>query len=993
MQWASSTVARSIVKQTWCHRPLVLSFCPAASLRSRASLNLPSRSISSTSRIPSPQPSLKPRPSLHPEDGFHNGTTKQVPHPQTTQPSSVILLSQLSEKSQLLPWSQPPDLSLPSEKSCFPYPPFPPVESSLPASRLAIVAAESVRHLCSVGAVGEAHYVVKSLQYSAFPDIKKVEIHKLPLLPSWDFVPIKFDKTISPTLAAHTLLHHYIRNESPLQAYTVADKLISGGMKIRPKTLDIIAERLLNAPPTILSALKDRSKTMFRRTYRLRGDIVIEEDAVKDDRIRFALALFAKAQENNVRASDRSLQRIIFFALLHGEIIFGSMFFVLLIKSYENHLQAAQQANAQMVDQGACQGTASPELRSRWQELVAESLRPPPKRIMSSILQMCEQEIMREPQSQESEARRTETLQALANLASLIQNRSLPYSDISSLLRVLYSCPKLPHEVVIVEKDKQRRLNAHRYFHQVILRLIKHLPTKNAKDPPDKLGTSPLHAMPPLSRETYNSLIHYALRHRLSVRLAEEIVHHMQQVRLPNLQPDVATYNIFIRSGTLLRRNDIACSALQELRKLKQNRNHGIMVTSSPDSKSTSRHGSKEKLTSDDVSRLLTLRRTSTPIAADAFTLTSYILHLTSTGQPHIVARVLFHVLPELSIIDHPSWGNVPHGQRAALMRRTCQQHLNRAATLGPHFFTAVLNALVKSGNTGLAERVWLLAKQAERASWSTRRGSRNDTGKEGWCLPVHAYTIMLQLYGSEARKGLLIRKGQGRAPNPQGDDRWFPHPHSKQRVTGWASYVLARSETERRYRTKRSLQLRMGTALYRSMFRAARNVYDCLTRLGSPTNLQKYHLQPDARFFKAALDLYGRQSCTIKRASRTSPSYWRQKERAARMQYSRHGLIKTKWNPFLKRIVVEMTSAGYALPKAFRRMFVGSWYYGSIREHSRPLLNHQPLGFPLPRQKFLPHSLETIKTRGLPVRRSQWKEIGRRWKHRRRRRKPRRTP
>ena len=52
------------------------------------------------------------------------------------------------------------------------------------------------------------------------------------------------------------------------------------------------------------------------------------------------------------------------------------------------------------------------------------------------------------------------------------------------------------------------------------------------------------------------------------------------------------------------------------------------------------------------------------------------------------------------------------------MRKKSRQERLHRAASLGPDFFVAVLNALCKAGKTGLTERVWLLAKQAERISW-----------------------------------------------------------------------------------------------------------------------------------------------------------------------------------------------------------------------------------------------------------------------------------
>ncbi|KAG8218272.1 hypothetical protein J3R82DRAFT_3883 [Butyriboletus roseoflavus] len=319
----------------------------------------------------------------------------------------------------------------------------------------------------------------------------------------------------------------------------------------------------------------------------------------------------------------------------------------------------------------------------------------------------------------------------------------------------------------------------------------------------------------------------------------------MEHVRRPNLKPDTTTYNIIVRSGTLLRRNDMVSFAVAELRKLKCRR----------------------ALLTDTLSLALAANRflsswqyppQPSNVPADMYTLTSYITHLTSTGNPHVVASILFRVLPELAIVDHPAWGDNPPSahERAMMARRARQERLYRAVSLGPHFFTSVLNALCKAGKTGLAERVWLLAKQAEKISW-LKVGNEGLEIIEGWCLPIHAYTIMLQVYAAEARKGFRVRTRLPVASPEAGEHKWQPRTDSKDKVKGWAGYVLAKDKIASRHRSRRTLGLRIGAVLYRSMFRAARDIYDTLTRILPNAQPRVYNLRPDARFFNAALEMF----------------------------------------------------------------------------------------------------------------------------------------
>ncbi|KIJ70615.1 hypothetical protein HYDPIDRAFT_122645 [Hydnomerulius pinastri MD-312] len=960
MQWASSRAARGIVRQTQLHRWLasrpVTALIHGHSASPCPSQHPPSRSIFSSCCILSPpQVSLKLRPSHHTETFRYNEVVSlHHPHP----PPST----QMSHGAP--PHLPSPDpVKLPEYNYLNP-PPDPPVQSPLSPALLSVHAARAVRHACSSGAYNDARYIINSLRFSKHPNAPRPESLNLPFLPSFEFIPITFDKPISPRVAAHALLHHMIRHESPLMAQATAQTLMTNGIQLHAATLMKVTEGVLNAPPTYFTALKEKAEFMFRLKYTLPANLVIDTQSVKDDGLRFALTLILKARENNQRSSDRAFHRVVAFCMVQGEIIMGSLLLVLLMRDYESKRQTAQQVKAKIEAQEECQGVASPALLTRWQELVLP--RMPPNRILQIVVRQCE-EILHEQDLEEGEARRVEALQALANLAGLIQSRSLPYSDISSLLRVLYSIPKAPDKVSVVENGKQQRINAYRYFHHVIFGLTGHLPTRRSgKDPPDKHRRKVnSHVMPPLSRETYNTLVHYALRHRLSMSLAKDILHHMEHVRMPGLKPDIATYNIFIRSGTLLRRNQMASPAFP----------------SDPSS-------AYPKLPD-----LLAVSPSSDHTSADAFTLTSYITHLTSTGNPHAVASVLFYVLPELSIIDHPSRSDTPltRDERARMARLTRLQRLERAISLGPWFFTSVLNALSKAGKTGLAERVWLLAKKAEKASWVVHdRQQGNVHIVQGWCLPVHAYTIMMQLYGMEARKGLRVRAGVRAPPDTRDSKGW--KPHGKEKVKGWAYYVLKRDAVARGHRSRRTLGLRLGKVLYRSMMRAARDIYNSLTRLDPKANPQIYQLEPDARFFRAALDMFGRQPRMIRRASQTGRAHWKQKEGRAMLRYSRAGATPRSWNPFLKRIIQNMTEKDFELPRAFRRLFVGSWAYESLSRPRRPMSltkNRQPFRFPIPRKnKFLPHTLDTHKDRGLPVQRDEWKRLGKRWRHWRRKRR-----
>lgn len=857
------------------------------------------------------------------------------------------------------------------------------IKTHLSPNQCALAAAQAVRIACRDNALPDAEYIVHSLIYSNLPGAPETISLELPVLGSFEFIPIRFERPISPRLASHCLIHHYLRYGNVLKAKTTADRLLADGVRIRDATLEALATALIREPPTTFDVLREGGKIMWRQMDVIGdGDLIVNPEMIKNDGARFALMLLLKARENGQRNSDRLLERFASICLLNGEILLGAILFALIVKDFELRWQRAQALKAKVTQEETSHGTVSQESRAGVAQALAGVSRIPPMRVMKSIVVRCNDEISADPVGVE-ESQRAEAYQALAYLASLVDTRSLPYSDISTLLRALYSCPRDYDDVWVVQDSRLEPRNAYKYFHGVLLRLVKRPPIKT-KDWLTEQGGTGDHpgppVMPQLSRETYNTLIHYALRYRMSLKKARELLQHMEFTRSPGLKPDITTYNIFLRSGSLLRRNDLVSCTLEELRMTKVNNHHGIMVL--PQSQE-SPQSSKNLIESSDappsavglepnpipLSKVLRITQPR-PLTADGVTLASYISHLTSTGRPHAVVDVLWYILPEMSIVDHPAWDKITPELRASIAERSRQERLDRAVSLGPWFFTTVLNALCKAGRTGLAERVWLLAKRAEMASWLEASGDGNGRVVEGWCMPVHAYTIMLQVYGKEAKKGIGSRPG-----NPA-ESNWNPSSAARIRK-GWAQYVAYRTRVTDMRLSRRLRALRLGVIHYRSMWRGALDIYNSLAKFDPDCDPPVHHLQPDERFFNAALDMFGRQTAMARRSQCSNLTHWRHLNRRAMVRYSRFGIPPRKWNPFLRRVVHEMLNAGYAVPIGFRRWFVDTWLYTSLDRPGRPLRHQQPYGFPkLHRHPFCPHALPTLKTRGLPVSRDTWTKV-----------------
>jgi len=331
---------------------------------------------------------------------------------------------------------------------------------------------------------------------------------------------------------------------------------------------------------------------------------------------------------------------------------------------------------------------------------------------------------------------------------------------------------------------------------------------------------------------------------------------------------------------------------------------------------------------------------------------------MVATGRPQVVADVLFKMLPELFAVDHPSVGSMSVDEYQALKKDKRAKSVSRAVTYGPYFFAVVLNALRMAGKTGLCERVWMLAKQAERASWEP------NSGVDPWCLSIHAYTSMMQCYAQEARKGLHMR---GVHDHYAEKSVWMPK--STDHVIGWASYILRRDRLASYQLSRHDAAQEMGLLLFRSMRSGALAVISAMQEIKKRTghDVSLHHLvpQPDARFYNAALDVFGRHPGMHARRSRTSPSHWRRLVRSSIDVYMESGKMSSAWTPGLQEVAEDLMAAGFTLPIGFRYMFTGREVPIGPTETKQTFVDTRAFAEPPPHMPyFLPHSIPSPRTK-----------------------------
>jgi hypothetical protein len=931
------------------------------------------------------------------------------------------------------------------------------VLSSLTSTQLSRAAAQAVRLSITNGDLRNAYYIVNSLRLSLVRN--KNSLVNIPGVRSQiaRFDPIRFDRPVSPRLAMHALLHGLIRLGNTAKASHQAQLMMQSGFKVHPVSLDATMDSLLpKAPPHAAGPQRPKLDVSH---YENPDILRLRPSIVSDQCTRVAIRLLLHSHHHRHQRSRNMYQSLINACLLQGEILVGSLLFAMVVQEWRVRRSITARLGNPCEESEPSVGTHSQTEQVRLEHARHWAMAPQEQYLHAIVSSIDEAISQGDPDY-------CHLLQALANLAMLLDQRQIPFPQISPLIRALYRCPRVDDHVWIFRRGVPTRVKAYSYFHGVLKRLLGSLPESRPSS--SALNSRNGAVLPPLDLDAYNTLLHYALRHRYSPALANDVIQHMTTKRRVPLKPDVTTYNILLRSATLLRRKDIADYALAEIRRSIANRNNEITGDSTSESlvrdresvrlpkpsksqtsktfhcvksektdvssnnetigdsspvdgdrksvqlpklsnsrlsgdqhcatkektdRSSNKHEIARKSTPESGvgitqpvlrSRIaktlyrvksdkmdLSSKTLDVPLKADSFTISTYLTHLTSTGQPHIVPRILFQLLPELAIIDHPSWGPTSVKERRRLSSPSHHARIKRAVSYGPYFFTTVLNAVCKAGKTGLAERVWLLAKEAERASWG--KGFEPQTGP--WCLPVHAYTSMITCYAAEARRGLVLQTRGKSTTRTYGDALdWFPK--RKSYVRGWARFILTRNSAFRKSIRRGFAGHRMGTILFHSMKSGARAVYQALLRIKRVDNKwQNVRIpSPDARFFNAALDLFSRQPRMYVRGIRTARPYWRRRLRQSRTQYAHRGTPPRRWSAQLQSVAHQMVNAGYPLPPGLRYLFVGRWTPEPASERGGTQeLDTRPYSFPLPQTTlFLPHAVPVVKTRGLPVRRRQ---------------------
>ncbi|KAJ7590591.1 hypothetical protein C8J56DRAFT_1162726 [Mycena floridula] len=800
-----------------------------------------------------------------------------------------------------------------------------PETMDMSAAAMARASAQAIRQCLQLrDGLRDCYFIINSIRHSNFVAQGEMlaRMHGLRMqVEEFGEIAIKFGKPVPMQLCYHTLLHALMRSGMTKKAYRLANGMLHRGVPIHTKTLEMLIQ-MLQSQSALSQILHDPPTTIFKIHPTILSPWLGGNAAAN-----CAIRILLNTRFHHQQRSQTMWLTLLAFAIANGHLILGSLLYAEMIKDWREYVdktpsvpQSPEPESDIIREPGSFHIPQHPFYRETFKLQ---------KSMVDLIISI--DKILSVDDADEKVRQRA--LQALANLATLLDTGQIPSVHISSLLKSLAQCPQVDDQVWILEKGVQKQIRAYTYFHSVLERKI----TTRAFIRGDGCRSD-------LDLKSFNTLMHYALTQRLSPALASKLV--------PNAPgpPDIAFYNILIRAGTRLRRPDITERALYCLKHAEDN-DDGLIATLMRNYIPVQSSLQANKLPQYargliEPAPFIALPRPGRgDLVPNNHTILAILVHFIATGQPDLIPDIVFHLIPELNLIDHPTWA--PRTHQVSPMEEHRVEGLRRAVSYGPMFFTAVLTALGKIGMTGLAERVWLLAKAAETASRDP-----NIAGKQAcWMLPVHAYTSMLQVYVKEARKSPYQRKPDSFKSS------W--KPRERRFVVGWAKLVLKQNGQAVRHTTAKEL----GVQVYWEMTRAIESVYMSLSSAGPGA------LKRDARFFNAVLRLLATDPIRYPGRREYMRSHWTRVFTRRQREFIKTG--RRHSNRWLEMIKQDMREAGFEIPVALKHLFMG----GSTVDRPvsrRPVLVRKPYAFPAidnkPRRQsrfFLP----TSKTRGLPLR------------------------
>ncbi|KIY66540.1 hypothetical protein CYLTODRAFT_30469 [Cylindrobasidium torrendii FP15055 ss-10] len=546
---------------------------------------------------------------------------------------------------------------------------------------------------------------------------------------------------IPSRLSAHVLIHALLRKGYVYRAQEACRWMIQNGLPIHTRTLEAVVGALATAQSPVVEGLK----MLYDKAAAHLDHSPILQPRPSNPNLIAIHNLLEEARASRQHRGDRLFKILLGTCLLQGEIIFATFIFASAITLYEARVEAAAE-DAAGTHQAQAEDGRQRQLHTTRDILT--DVEPYPSHIsMDDILRAISLQLEKPQDNPEFKL----GLQALANLAMLLDLRQLPYNHIATLLRVMYSCPSNTHTVWVFDTSgNPQRVNSTIYFRDVIDRLINSLHTRRPRQ--DKKQHPSSHFLPPLNTHSCNALLHYSLRVRKSTALANSVLNHFADRRHP-LAPNLVTYNILISASTHSKRLDIAESTTLLLQDMAHMQKLGVQ----PAQRSVVL-GMLGLQPGKAKAQPVTLHVRQTRLSkASPQTTTATIKYLADSRQYGAIVDTAGEMFPRLMDNREASFATQDD------LNACIASHVDAASNAGPIVLTALMSGLMRGGYIGLAERIWELALLAEKRSWTRKNG-------QPWRLDAQAFTTMVSGYEDEVRRR---RQKSGKDVNDHAREVW----------------------------------------------------------------------------------------------------------------------------------------------------------------------------------------------------------------------------
>jgi len=789
---------------------------------------------------------------------------------------------------------------------------FPQTPEQTRPSRLALAATNAVYMSLEEHDFEGAMMIVNTIRYATLPQ----ETRQLKFWRSSRRLPVTIPPGVSPRLPAHTLIHGFVRHGLFHQASDFAIVLMKNQIRLRGKTLECITDGLAEAAMDKSLVNKRRDDLSKRHMQKLLFDsdvLSVHNHKPSNLNTAFAVQLWLMARKSESKRTRAMFDTLITLCLINGEIIIASLLFGLLVKDWE---QRSNSLTAYCQLEKSRQPSFETSKALYIKHLTTQDLQPLLD-ILTKLLSPIQKKLEEATPHDVNDPYFQQALQALAVLGDLLNNRQLPFSRVETLIKALYSCPKIDNRVWVRGTTGAMHVPAYQYFHRTLLYLCQNPPTHCAQL--DRtfilrhaevrglgrsngvrfirgLNFTPSHPLarmqPAMAVSSYNALIHYALRHRLSATLAKRIIEHMTTQRVPPIPTNKDTLHVLLRTSSLYGQNNFVGSLVYRLRS-----SGACIVEKDPikmrPSVPSNFRALKEFIDKVRIPPDLSLHQ----MMHDPFALSTYLSTLASGGRPRIVIQIMHLLLP---------FFRYPHMRRRERLDKTMKQKweesVANAAKLGPYVLSVFFQTLIEGGSSKEVQTLFTLINDASRAS-------QQMGATDSWRVPVVIYTQMLESYRAE--------------------------------------YGL--------HRRRMTLNAEILSILFyrvQAVYRAAKNAMS-----EDPSPMTRL----DSRFYNALLKFFA-QFLPVKCISIHEA---RHRSIAVRRRYARTGVIdKRGRTALLEEVVADMINADYPIPVGFHHLFLTDGIGMLEGSLTIPELKRHPIAYPEFRNRYLTAYTLPVSTR-----------------------------